>query len=314
MLKLDTQAELMALHTGNVKESLHLEYKASDAIDKKNDAKKIEMARDVSAFANADGGQIIYGMTEAEHEPAGLDEGLDPKAYPEIWFEQVLQQHVTPILDGVRVRHVPLASGVAIVIDVPATKNDPHQVSDGRYYRRHNYNRLIMEHYEVREAFTRSTTPEPFVTLSLRTNPTKLIYDSNVEQSRDFTLYAHISNRSNQPAMHAQITIGVDVDLSVHQKGSYLDAGKRTEGKQSYRLFRQQWSAAQRLPIFKEATFSLVESHLTLSVHSHYLGGSTHFYIPVEILSPGFRSYEVWYLHCSHHQVKLLPPLKGAEP
>jgi succinylglutamate desuccinylase len=69
MLKLQTKAELEALHTGNVKEGLHLEYKASDAIDKKDDSKKIEMARDVSAFANADGGQIVYGMTEKDHEP-----------------------------------------------------------------------------------------------------------------------------------------------------------------------------------------------------------------------------------------------------
>lgn len=149
MLKLDTKAKLIALHTSNTKESLHLEYKASGAIDKQNDAKKVEMARDVSAFANADGGQIVYGMTEKDHEPAGLDQGVDAKAYPEIWFEQVLQQHITPTISGLRIRHVPLTKQlVAVVIDVPATKGDPHQVSDGRYYRRHNFNKLIMEHYE----------------------------------------------------------------------------------------------------------------------------------------------------------------------
>jgi predicted HTH transcriptional regulator len=54
------------------------------------------MARDVSAFANADGGQLVYGMTERDHEPAGLDQGIEAKLYPEIWFEQVLQQHITP--------------------------------------------------------------------------------------------------------------------------------------------------------------------------------------------------------------------------
>jgi hypothetical protein len=156
MLKLQTKAELEALHTGNVKEGLHLEYKASDAIDKMDDSKKIEMARDVSAFANADGGQIVYGMTEKDHEPAGLDQGLDAKAYPEIWFEQVLQQHITPKIAGIRPRHVSLGkSMVAVVIDVPATEGDPHQVSDGRYYRRHNFNRLIMEHYEIRDAIRR---------------------------------------------------------------------------------------------------------------------------------------------------------------
>jgi len=53
MLTLTTEAELTALHTGVVKESLHLEYKASEAIDKKSSERKLEMARDVSAFANA---------------------------------------------------------------------------------------------------------------------------------------------------------------------------------------------------------------------------------------------------------------------
>jgi predicted HTH transcriptional regulator len=76
MLKLDIKSELEALHTNNVKESLHLEYKASAAIDKRDDNKKLEMARDVSAFANADGGQVVYGITEKDNEPAGIDLGI----------------------------------------------------------------------------------------------------------------------------------------------------------------------------------------------------------------------------------------------
>ena len=167
MLTLNTKAQLDALHAGNVKESLTLEYKASPAIDKRDDTKKIEMARDVAAFANAEGGQIVYGMTEQDHAPAGLDEGFDPRAYPEIWFEQVLQQHITPTISGLRPRHVLLENGnVAVVIDIPPTKGDPHQVSDGKYYRRHNFNRLFMEHYEVREAFRRTTTPDLYVDLN----------------------------------------------------------------------------------------------------------------------------------------------------
>src|SRR5467141_4371145 len=96
MLKLENESELKALHEGNVKESVYLEYKASGAVDKKDDTKKLEIARDVSAFANSVGGQIIYSMTEKDHEPAGLDDGIDPKIYPTLWFEQILQQHVTP--------------------------------------------------------------------------------------------------------------------------------------------------------------------------------------------------------------------------
>ena len=110
MLPLKTKTELEALHAGNVKERLTFEYKASDAVDKANDKKKLEMARDVSAFANADGGQIVYGMTEnSDHEPSSLDGGIDAKAYSEIWFEQVLQQHVQPAIPDLRIRHVPLS-------------------------------------------------------------------------------------------------------------------------------------------------------------------------------------------------------------
>jgi len=47
MLSLKTEAELNALHENNVRENLHLEYKASGAVDKKDDKKKLEMARDI---------------------------------------------------------------------------------------------------------------------------------------------------------------------------------------------------------------------------------------------------------------------------
>jgi predicted HTH transcriptional regulator len=42
-----------------------------------NSTKK-KMAQAVSAFANSDGGQLIYGMTELDHEANGLDAGLNP--------------------------------------------------------------------------------------------------------------------------------------------------------------------------------------------------------------------------------------------
>jgi predicted HTH transcriptional regulator len=80
-----------------VVESTTLEYKASPAVDKSN---KEEIAKDISAMANAEGGQIVYGMTEANNLPAGLDAGVDPKPYDGLWFEQVIQQNVTPKIEG----------------------------------------------------------------------------------------------------------------------------------------------------------------------------------------------------------------------
>ena len=52
--------ELNVLIENEVEESSYLEYKKCDSL-KKNDREKNEVSKDVSAFANADGGIIVYG-------------------------------------------------------------------------------------------------------------------------------------------------------------------------------------------------------------------------------------------------------------
>ncbi len=310
MLSLKTEAEIEALHTGGVRESLHLEYKASGAVDKADNNKKLEMARDVSAFANADGGQIIYGMTEKDHDPTGLDKGLDPKAYPEIWFEQVLQQHVTPTIAGLKPYHVPLHSGgVAVVIDIPATKGDPHQ-TDGRYYRRHNFNRLIMEHYEVRDAFRRLTTPELFVTLSfLEGNRHTIDFSERRDTSNPFNLIAKIDNRSNQPAYHAIVDIGVAAELVIISGGSYERQDQaENDRKVPMHWFRWTLGSPPNLPIFKEHQRLLTSNVLMLAMRHSDMGTTAIFDLTVKISAPGFSSIEHWAILGRGPRLTLNPP------
>jgi hypothetical protein len=275
MLKLETKADLEALHTGNVKEGISLEYKASPAIDKKDDEKKREMARDISAFANADGGQIVYGMNEKDHEPAGLDDGVDGKAYPEIWFEQVLQQHITPAIPGLRIRHIPLVKPmVAIVIDVPSTKADPHQVSDGRYYRRHNYNRLIMEHYEVRDAMRRATDPALVIEFELFKGEAAY---KNVEFTRfsdmsdPIALGAFLKNNSNQPSMYTVLSILIDRRVEIKDKDGYEYVGltKIAENDTRHHL-RLKMGFPGGYPVFKEMPVAL--GPFTFTILNRLLG------------------------------------------
>jgi hypothetical protein len=289
MLRLETKADLDALYVGNVKESISLEYKASPSIDRKDDNKKLEMARDVSAFANADGGQIVYGMTENDHEPAGLDHGVDGKAYPEIWFEQVLQQHVTPPIQGLRIRHVPLAKPmVAVVIVIPAAKGDPHQVSDGRYYRRHNYNRLIMEHYEVRDYFRRVTSPE----LNVDFHFDKLSDEQIIRYARDESqvpagLTPIVSNSSNQPALYAVISLFFDARLIVIRPtaGGYAREFETKKDDKAVRFFQATFNASRQMPIFSEQPVTL--PNLGIVIPDEHLYSQEPFQISYEARAPG---------------------------
>ena len=58
-----TEAKLQNLITGEIEESLTLEYKSAEALDR-SDYKKKEITKDVSAMANAAGGLVISGISE----------------------------------------------------------------------------------------------------------------------------------------------------------------------------------------------------------------------------------------------------------
>jgi hypothetical protein len=228
------------------------------------------MARDVSAFANADGGQIIYGMTEKDHEPAGLDQGVDAKVYPEIWFEQVLQQHITPNISAIRPRHVPLdESKVAVVIDVPATQGDPHQVSDGRYYKRHNFNRLIMEHYEIRDAIRRILEPALQLEFELFEGDAaykNVVFSTFRDVSDSIALGAHLTNTSNQPSMYSAVSMFIDRRVKFVNAGGGEMAGEveiAPNDKRHHLRFTRGIPGA--FPVFKELGIRLGPFSFTIS-------------------------------------------------
>ena len=54
-------SDLEDLINNEVEENLHLDYKSAGSLSKE-DKKKAEITKDVSAFANSDGGIIVYGI------------------------------------------------------------------------------------------------------------------------------------------------------------------------------------------------------------------------------------------------------------
>jgi schlafen family protein len=96
-----TREEVQNLGDTKVQESLHLDYKASQALIGAN--RHGDIAKDVSAFANSDGGLIIYGVTEKDHIPIGIDSGVDHRRYRREWLEQVIRSNITPRIEDLRI-------------------------------------------------------------------------------------------------------------------------------------------------------------------------------------------------------------------
>jgi len=214
MLKIFTKEDLQRLVDEEIQESLTLDYKASPSLAR-DDKPRDEMCKDVSAFANSAGGQIIYGIVEKDRKPVKVDDGSDLSRE---WIEQVIDSRVQPRVDGLVITPVPVGSGRhAYVLTIPpASGRAPHQAPDKKYYKRRNFQSVPMEDYEIRDALRRATTPELYVELSFaagETAPVEFAHQS--EFSKPITLFVIVRNRSSQPAPYALVQVGIDTELPV---------------------------------------------------------------------------------------------------
>jgi hypothetical protein len=143
-------AHIEQLVTDGQAESIWLEFKRELNLKKESD--KREAAKDVSAFANARGGLLIYGVDEKT-----LEDGREVAGALTPLSENDLKDRLTTTLYGrieprpeIRVRIVPATgSGWYLVVKIEASYYDLHAV-DGRFYARTDAGAHQMSALEVR--------------------------------------------------------------------------------------------------------------------------------------------------------------------
>jgi hypothetical protein len=160
------EAALQRLIKNQVSEGRDLEFKRE--LPGGGDEATREFLADATAFANASGGDIIFGMDEANGAAADLL-GLevdDPDAAI-LRLEGKLQTGVDPRLIGVRMRWVPLANGRgALVLRVAGSVSAPHRVTfrnGARFYGRNSRGKYELDVHDLRHAFNEAAQlPQQF--------------------------------------------------------------------------------------------------------------------------------------------------------
>jgi len=158
-----TFEDIQALVNNEEPESVTLEYKRE--IDASPGGKK-ELAKDVSAMANSQGGLLVIGLDEEQHRPKMPNTFVGRMLVNhkvEEWLDQVLNSNIQQ-RTNVHIRPIAVPDRpdeCVVVIHVPPSPRVPHMVTangDNRYYKRHNFQTLPAEEYEVRDMFERSRT------------------------------------------------------------------------------------------------------------------------------------------------------------
>jgi hypothetical protein len=155
------EADLQMLKDNEVSEVKTLEYKAELPGNSSGDKK--EFLADVSSFANAIGGDILYGMKEAAGVPTELCGVAIPNVDAEILrLESIIRDGIEPRIPGLATHPVRLTSGKhAIIIRIPRSWALPHMVKLGgssRFYSRDSRGKYQLDVAQIRAAVAISET------------------------------------------------------------------------------------------------------------------------------------------------------------
>ncbi len=188
-----TLNDIECLIQNETEESIYLDYKDGRALDPN---KLSEITKDVSAFANSDGGIIIYGVSENKetHKPDKFAPVTNPKITKE-WIEQKINL-IHRKIDGIRIFPIRIngdPSKTIYVVKIPRSYDAPHMALDKKYYKRHNFSSDPMEEYEVRDLFNRVNNPQ----LRIFGCSLEEIQSKNPDEVVVFSYKAWIINTSN---------------------------------------------------------------------------------------------------------------------
>ncbi|MCH7724888.1 MAG: ATP-binding protein [Planctomycetes bacterium] len=158
------KADLDALVADSVAEGRTLDYK--QALSGNSDGEKKELLADVSSFANASGGDLIFGMTETGGTATGAPGLAGINADSEILrLDACFRNGIEPRIPEVQIRVIEgFAKGPVLLIRIPRSWASPHMVTfkgTSRFFTRNNAGKHPMDMGEIRAAFALSeSVPE----------------------------------------------------------------------------------------------------------------------------------------------------------
>lgn len=233
-MKYSTIEDLQSLIDNEIEESTELEYKSSFATE--NPKWKEELAKDVSAMANANGGTIIYGIREKDgNNGHAIPNELLPISYKDMSkdkLSQLLSSNIQPVIDNVEINIIPNDDNSGFfIVQIPQSHTAHQNKVNHQYFKRRNATVEVMEDYEIRDVMNRTKHPvielefelhktiihvteKPFVLYSFG----EIVKDKHYTKT-DYKLHFWLTNKGKVYAKYINYFIHIPVDLYLKKQG-----------------------------------------------------------------------------------------------
>ncbi len=160
-IKTLTLEVIKRLVDNKIQEGKSVDYKESLSVNT-NDEKK-EFLADVSSFANADGGNLIYGVKEVDGIPTDICgfkvDSIDAEI---LKLENLIRDCTDPRVQGALINYITLDNGqFVLVIYIPKSFNPPHVVKFGshwKFYSRNSAGKYPLDVTELKSIISLSDT------------------------------------------------------------------------------------------------------------------------------------------------------------
>lgn len=275
-----TEARLQAFCDDAEPETNALEFKDARALSK-DDQHRWEIGKDVSAFANAGGGILIYGIGEKSGKADKITPIIDPK-YTVEWLDQMIRSQIQPKVAGVKITPVTVPGGLAYVVEIPqATTLAPHMsLHHHSYYTRTNARSEAMDDFQIRDVMRRATTP------ALRIEGQ--VYGPRQMGKVMFgDLRLELTNSSATPALYSTVKVGIEA----HAVGDVVQSSEWLGDSEGFpelgsmppmQYYRMNLAVPLAQPIYKEASLRLPPFHMK------FPEGMAAIRILTKVTTPGF--------------------------
>jgi|GEM_PF-5485619 len=152
-----TIEDIESLVAAKTEESTHLEYKRL-LLDSRDPTLRPEMGKDVSAFANTEGGDLIFGVA-ANKDDLSLEGLTGPRDGTQRRIEDLIRENIEP---RVRFEIKTLPTGedrFVVLVRVPRSLDAPHRNNGGKqnqFWRRGASGAHVMTSSQIRETVLQS--------------------------------------------------------------------------------------------------------------------------------------------------------------